>query len=112
MYIVTENLPIQLMRKGGKLYAPIEVRGVSIALQFHSMKGVCPNADVRKGNLSPLSNNRVFQETIRRLEFLVDYIQSEKLEYFSQLPLKINGVDYLGQERLIAFKISAKLRGI
>lgn len=110
MYIITENLPIQLMRKGNKLYAPIEVCGVSIALQLHSTKGICPDADVRKGNLSPLSNNRVFQETIRRLEFLVDYIKLEKIEFLTSLPIRINGIDYMDEERKAAMAITRKTR--
>ena len=110
MYIQTKTNQIHAVLIGRKLYAPIKVCNTIVYLKVHSPTLKNVKIEVRKGELMCKENNLIFPVAVQRLEFLIRYIKSEAVEGLNELPDKIDGVDYMDDERVTALKITAKLQ--
>ena len=110
MYIQTKTNQIHAALIGRKLYAPIRVCNTIVYLKIYSSTLKKVKIEVRKGELMYKENNLIFPVTVQRLEFLVKYIKSEYICGLNELPSKIDGIDYMDDERVTALRITAKLQ--
>ena len=110
MYIQTKTSQIHAVLIGRKLYAPIKVCNTIVYLKVHSPTLKKVEIEVRKGELMSKENNLIFPVAVQRLEFLIKYIKSEYICGLDELPNKIDGIDYMDDERVTALRIAAKLQ--
>lgn len=105
MYIEAKKEKYQVIVRNQKLYAPIVINGVVVFLLMCPLKSRSANLKVNKGNLPILHNNEVFRESVRRLEFLVNYAKDKMIKDFNRMPIEISGIKYLETERRVALRI-------
>ena len=110
MYIQTKTNQIHAVLINHKLYAPIKVCNTIVYLKLHSATLKKVKIEVKKGELMSKENNLIFPVAVQRLEFLVRYINSEAIGGLDELPNKIDGIDYMDDERITALRITAKLQ--